>query len=112
MHDASHDRPQGRRALPAEAVDSAGKTPAETDIAETDHQDGDRGGRVEFRIDGMMCHHCEAAIKKALERLPFVAEASADFETGIATAVLCGSLDEEKVRKAVEEEDYGYLGRV
>ena len=68
--------------------------------------------RVEIRIDGMMCHHCENAIKNALEGLPFVAEASADFETGLAAIALSGEFNEDAVRKAVEAEDYGYLGRV
>ena len=110
MHDASHDRPLRRRALPEVTADTAAEAVASSDSAECAEAAETRGESVRFRIDGMMCHHCEAAIKKALERLPFVAEAGADFETGIATAVLSGDLDEDAVRKAVEEEDYGYLG--
>ena len=105
MHDASKDRPMRKKALPAEPeaqdqfAEEAAEKP-ETAAAE----------RIEIRIDGMMCHHCENAIKKALEQLPFVAEASANFETGLAEITLSGDFDEEAVRKAVEEEDYGYLG--
>ena len=105
MHDASKDRPMRKKALPAEPeaqdqfAEEAAEKP-ETAAAE----------RIEIRIDGMMCHHCENAIKKALEQLPFVAEASANFETGLAEITLSGDLDEEAVRKAVEGEDYGYLG--
>ena len=58
----------------------------------------------------MMCHHCENAVKNALEKLDFIEEASADFETGTATVTLCGEADEEAIRKAVAEEDYEYLG--
>ena len=105
MHDASKDRPMRKKALPAEPeaqdqfAEEAAEKP-ETAAAE----------RIEIRIDGMMCHHCENAIKKALEQLPFVAEASANFETGLAEVTLSGDFDEEAVRKAVEGEDYGYLG--
>ena len=105
MHDASKDRPMRKKALPAEPetqdqfAEEAAEKP-ETAAAE----------RIEIRIDGMMCHHCENAIKKALEQLPFVAEASANFETGLAEITLSGDFDEEAVRKAVEGEDYGYLG--
>ena len=105
MHDASKDRPMRKKALPAEPeaqdqfAEEAAEKP-ETAAAE----------RIEIRIDGMMCHHCENAIKKALEQLPFVAEASANFETGLAEITLSGDFDEEAVRKAVEEEDYGYQG--
>ena len=63
-----------------------------------------------LRIDGMMCHHCENAVKNALERLDFIEEASADFEAGTAVITLCGEADEEAIRKAVAEEDYEYLG--
>ena len=105
MHDASKDRPMRKKALPAEpeAQDQyAGEASEKPETAAAEH--------VQIRIDGMMCHHCENAIKKALEQLPFVAEASADFETGLAEVTLSGDFDEEAVRKAVEEEDYGYLG--
>ena len=60
-------------------------------------------------IDGMMCEHCEAAIKKALEKLDFVEEATADYHEGSATIRLCGEPDEAAIRKAVEDEDYEYL---
>ena len=105
MHDASKDRPMRKKALPAEseAQDQfAGETAEKPETAAAEH--------VQIRIDGMMCHHCENAIKKALEQLPFVAEASANFETGLAEITLSGDFDEEAVRKAVEGEDYGYLG--
>ena len=106
MHDSSKDRPMRKRALPdtseARGQDAAGAA-VRTETVDFEH--------VEIGIDGMMCHHCENAMKKALEKLPFVAEAKADFETGIADITLSGEFDEDAVRKAVEEEDYGYLGR-
>ena len=104
MHDSSKERPLKNRALPEapEARDEAGAAAAETSDAQ----------QVSLRIDGMMCHHCENAVKKALEQLPFVSEAAADFETGVATVTVSGVFDEAAVRTAVESEDYGYLGRI
>ena len=105
MHDASKDRPMRKKALPPEPETQdqhAGEAAEKPETAAAEH--------VQIRIDGMMCHHCENAIKKALEQLPFVAEASANFETGLAEVTLSGDFDEEAVRKAVEGEDYGYLG--
>ena len=57
-----------------------------------------------------MCGHCEAAVKKALEKLDFVASATASHEAGTAVLTLCGPMDEDAVRQAIESEDYGYLG--
>ena len=105
MHDASKDRPMRKKALPPEPETQdqyAGEAAEKPETAAAEH--------VQIRIDGMMCHHCENAIKKALEQLPFVAEASANFETGLAEITLSDDFDEEAVRKAVEGEDYGYLG--
>ena len=58
----------------------------------------------------MMCHHCENAVKNALEKLDFIEEAKANFEAGTAVITLCGEADEEAIRKAIAEEDYEYLG--
>ena len=105
MHDASKDRPMRKKALPPEPETQdqhAGEAAEKPETAAAEH--------VQIRIDGMMCHHCENAIKKALEQLPFVAEASVNFETGLAEITLSDDFDEEAVRKAVEGEDYGYLG--
>ena len=68
------------------------------------------GVRKTLRIDGMMCHHCENAVKNALEKLDFIEEAGADFEAGTAVVTLRGEADEEAIRKALAEEDYEYLG--
>ena len=114
MHDASHDRPMRKRALPEaasqESGDSAPQTADESESAAAESLTDSREW-TELRIEGMMCHHCENAISRALEQLPFVAEATADFETGLARVMLTGDLDEDAVHKAVEDEDYGYLGR-
>ena len=62
-----------------------------------------------IEIEGMMCHHCEIAVKKALEALPEVALAQADYEKGIATVLLRAPVGDDKLKKAIEAEDYGVL---
>ncbi len=58
----------------------------------------------------MMCEHCEHAIKTALEALPFVRTATASHQAGTAVITLSAPLDEAAVRKAVEDEDYEFIG--
>lgn len=62
------------------------------------------------RIEGMMCEHCEHAIKTALEALGFIGTAQASHEAGTAIITLTGPLDEAAVKKAVEDEDYEFIG--
>ena len=62
------------------------------------------------KIRGMMCEHCENTVKKALEALPGVEKAEVSHETGTAVLSLAGEVDEETVRKAVEDKDYEFLG--
>ena len=54
----------------------------------------------------MMCGHCEASVKKALEALPEVAEACVSHETGTAVVTLNAPLDDAVLKKAVEDRDY------
>ena len=63
-----------------------------------------------IKIQGMMCGHCEATVKKALEALPFVESARASHDAGEAVVTLCGELDEAAVRKAIEDKDFTYAG--
>ena len=61
---------------------------------------------LQLSIEGMMCEHCEATVKKALEAVPGVISATADFHTGLATVHAQGTPDEALLRQAVEAEDY------
>lgn len=67
-------------------------------------------GSAVIKIKGMMCGHCEARVKKALEELTFVDEALPSHEKGTAEIVLSGNMDEKAVRKAVSDAGYKYLG--
>ncbi len=57
-------------------------------------------------IEGMMCGHCEAAVKKALESLDGVAEAVVSHEKGTAVVKLSGDVSDDVLKKAVEDKDY------
>ena len=62
------------------------------------------------KIKGMMCGHCEASVKKALEVLPFIAEAVVSHDAGTAVITLSGELDEAAVKAAVEAKDFTFEG--
>ena len=66
--------------------------------------------RIKINIDGMKCHHCEAAVKKALEELPEVESAEADFEKGTAIVSLNSEIEEKKLKKAVESVNFVFKG--
>ena len=59
-----------------------------------------------MKIEGMMCGHCEARVKKCLEALPEVKEAVVSHKEGTAVVTLCGEISDEALKKAVEEQDY------
>ena len=59
-----------------------------------------------MKIEGMMCGHCEAAVKKALEALDQVQEAVVSHEEGTAVVTLQGEVADEVLIKAVEDKDY------
>ncbi len=63
-----------------------------------------------MKIEGMMCGHCEARVKKVLEDLPEVSEAAVSHEAGTAVVSLSGDVSDETLKKAVEEQDYQVTG--
>jgi Cu2+-exporting ATPase len=69
-------------------------------------------GEITLSVGGMMCPHCEATVKKALESLSFVEEAEADHESGTVRVVLSAKPDEQALRAAVEAEEYEYNGMI
>ncbi|MGN0436082.1 MAG: heavy metal translocating P-type ATPase [Wujia sp.] len=60
-------------------------------------------------IEGMMCGHCEARVKKTLENLPQVDEAVVSHEKGTAVIKLNADIDEATVKAAIEEQDYTFV---
>ena len=63
-----------------------------------------------MKIEGMMCGHCEARVKKVLEALPQVDEAVVSHEQGTAVVTLNAETADEVLKKAVEDQDYKVTG--
>ena len=63
-----------------------------------------------MKIEGMMCGHCEAAVKKALEALDGVDSAEVSHESGTAVVTLSNEVADDVLTKAVEDKDYKVLG--
>ena len=63
-----------------------------------------------LKVEGMMCGHCEARVKKALEAIPGVAEAVASHTDGTAVVTLTQDVSDDVLKKAVEDQDYKVTG--
>ena len=63
-----------------------------------------------MKVEGMMCVHCEARVKKALEAIPGVESAAADHSAGTAVVTMNSPVADEVLRAAVEAQDYKVLG--
>lgn len=59
-----------------------------------------------IKVGGMMCPHCEAAVKKALEAIPTVENAQASHEKGEVTVKLSAQTEFDVLKKAIEDLDY------
>lgn len=74
-------------------------------VTVSDNSDG-KEKTVTIYIEGMMCAHCEAAVKKALESIDGVKSAQASHENGTAKVILSSEVDKKTMKKAIEDEDY------
>lgn len=74
----------------------------------TDHKKSKERITMEktIKIEGMMCGHCEATVRKALEALPQVEAANVDHTAGTAVVTLKDDVENEVLKKAVEDKDY------
>ena len=68
-----------------------------------------RAMKKTMKIEGMMCGHCEARVKKCLEALPQVSEAVVSHTAGTAVVTLSGEVADEVLKKTVEDQDYKVL---
>ena len=59
-----------------------------------------------MKIEGMMCGHCEARVKKCLEALPQVSQAVVSHEAGTAIVTLSGDVSDDVLKNTVEAQDY------
>ncbi len=76
-----------------------------------DHKKNKESGEMTktLSIEGMMCEHCEARVKKALEALDAVESAEVSHKTGSAVVTLISAVDNDILKKAVEDQDYKVL---
>ena len=86
LYDGSHDRKRSHKARNGQ-----------NDMVKTIH------------IEGMMCHHCEAAVQKALEAVDGVTSAQADHEKGTAVVILSKKVDAAALKEAVKAEGYKFI---
>lgn len=113
VHDPSHDK-RKRNSL---NVPEDGKLLSESkevsDRVQTENTEKtERGTKMAktMKIEGMMCGHCEARVKKALEALEQVDEAVVSHEAGTAVLKLNAEVDDAVLAKAVEDQDYKVTG--
>jgi Cu2+-exporting ATPase len=121
IYDASHDKKEGRKrhSTPGREQD----VKPNLDMAQTEQEKQQLNQNIINRneketkqmektmnIEGMMCGHCEARVKKALEALPEVDGAVVSHESGTAVVTLNAEIADEKLKTAVEEQDYKVTG--
>ena len=98
-HDAKHDK--AMKSIRADALEPI--VAAETNKEETSM-------KKTLKVEGMMCMHCEARVKKALEAVEGVESAVADHNLGTAVVTLKTPVSDEILKSAVEAQDYKVLG--
>ena len=109
LHSTKHDRKPKSAALPAAPMQpAAAENTAEPVSAPVVKEDN--AMKKTLHIEGMMCYHCEARVKKALEALPAVDEAVVSHEAGTAIVTLTADVANETLKKAVEDQDYQVTG--
>lgn len=99
MHDAKKDKKLKNPAIIKELVDNN----------KTNHnQENKEIGTMKktMKIEGMMCGHCEATVKKALEGLDGVTSAEVSHEAGTAVVELSADVTDDVLKKTVEDKDY------
>ena len=109
LHSTKHDRKPKSAALPAAPVQpAAAENTAEPVSAPVVKEDNSM--KKTLHVEGMMCGHCEARVKKALEALPAVDEAVVSHEAGTAFVTLNAEVSDVDLKKAVEDQDYKVTG--
>ena len=113
LYDKSRDR-KGKQA-DFSALDKEAIEEAENKVNDEDHKDllDDKEENMMEKtilVEGMMCMHCEATVKKALEAIDGVESAVASHEAGTAVVQLSKDVADEVLTKAIEDKDYAVKG--
>lgn len=98
-HDAAHDKPG--KTVSADAL---------TELVAAETRKEEKTMKKPLKVEGMMCVHCEARVKKALEAVDGVESAAADHDLGTAVVTLAKPVADETLKAAVEAQDYKVLG--
>ena len=101
LHSAKKDKPIRAVELPSAPAPRQTACPINTEVATM---------QKTIKIEGMMCGHCEATVKKALEALPQVQSAQVSHTAGTAVVTLSEAVDDAALTKAVEDKDYTVTG--
>lgn len=110
MYDGSRDRKR-RTKDTAEHRREEQKAELQTDTRNTENNKKEETTMTKtMKIEGMMCGHCEARVKKVLEALPQVDAAEVSHEAGTAVLTLNADIDNEVLKKTVEDQDYKVIG--
>ena len=108
LHSTRHDH---KIASPAAApVQSAAENNKKSDAEAPEVKTEDNTMKKTLKVEGMMCGHCEARVKKALEALPEVDEAVVSHEAGTAIVTLNAEVADDVLKNAVEAQDYKVTG--
>ena len=108
LHSTRHDH---KTASPAAApVQSAAENNKKSDADAPEVKTEDNTMKKTLKVEGMMCGHCEARVKKALEALPEVDEAVVSHEAGTAIVTLNAEVADDVLKNAVEAQDYKVTG--
>ena len=112
-----YDKSRDRKGKPADfsVLDKEAPEEAENKVNNEDHNDllNDKEENMMEKtilVEGMMCMHCEAAVKKALEAIDGVESAAASHEAGTAVVQLSKDVADEVLTKAIEDKDYVVKG--
>ena len=108
LHSTRHDH---KTASPAAApVQSAAENNKKSDAEAPEVKTEDNTMKKTLKVEGMMCGHCEARVKKALEALPEVDESVVSHEAGTAIVTLNAEVADDVLKNAVEAQDYKVTG--
>ncbi len=105
MHDVGKDRPLRKQATSMEEIEKEMES-----LLKLNETEEEQKMTAEVKIKGMMCPHCEAHVKKALEALDGVESAAPDKDAGNAVLTLSQAVSADAVKAAVEEAGYEFLG--
>ena len=108
MHDASKDKRLKRQIVISNKEKDMGRE--ELPDSASQEKKEESAMTKTMKIEGMMCGHCEARVKKCLEALPQVDEAAVSHEAGTAVLTLNAEVADDVLKKTVEDQDYQVQG--